>query len=149
MGPPPQPLQAPGFALDRRTRSPRLLPELLGRLPGILQQVAGLPFGLGAECLGRPAGLLRGPGPLDTKLLGVLAGGTLDLAGLCLSGGDDLGRFSLGPIDGFLGRSAASTRSFSADRPASSMMSATWEPRWLNDGVPRASSCIRYSACSA
>jgi dihydrofolate reductase len=48
-----------------------------------------------AECLGRPAGLLRGPGPLDAKTLGVLAGGTLDLAGLCLSGGDDLGRLGL------------------------------------------------------
>ena len=63
MGPPPQVLQAPGFALDRRTRSLRLLPELLG----------------------------------------VLAGGTLDLAGLCLSGGDDLGRLGLGLIHHLLG----------------------------------------------
>jgi hypothetical protein len=50
-----------------------------------------------------PGGSPPRPGPLDAKLLGVLAGGTADLAGLCLGGGDDLGRLGLGLIHYLLG----------------------------------------------
>ena len=136
VGPPPQVLQTPGFALDRRTRSLRLLPELLGRLPGILQQVAGLPLGLGAECLGRPTGLLRGPGPW-TRSCSASWRAAPWISPACASAAVMIWAASASASSTTSwARSAASTSIFSADRPASSMMSATCVPRWLNDGCP-------------
>ena len=95
-----------------------------------------------------PHGSPPRPGPLDAKLLGVLAGGTLDLAGLCLGGGDDLGRLGLGLIHYFLGP-VGRVHQHLLSRPAGLLDDVGHMcPQVAERRVPLASSCIRYSACS-